>query len=189
MLLTLLSTGEINMNIRDKNGRTPLMYASRTSAVDNIRIIIDFGKDGLLEGVPNFKEYVNTKDVEGRTALDMVSLEGVFWEGWTLTIMRMLKAAGATDNIIPNENTGSLPVLQNENSPNNIPTNRITYDPIEENNMMVNFNNEYKYGRYYKKSSYNLLPEPKKNPFTGKKITKTRTYKAKLVKKGRKSIG
>ncbi len=44
---------------------------------------------------------------------------------------------------------------------------------------MVNFNDEFKYGRYYTKASFNTFP--KVNPYSRKKIRKAYTYKAKLA--------
>jgi hypothetical protein len=47
---------------------------------------------------------------------------------------------------------------------------------------MVNFDDEFKHGRYYKRSTFNSLPNPKKNPLTRKQIEIIRTYKANINK-------
>jgi hypothetical protein len=48
-------------------------------------------------------------------------------------------------------------------------TNAITMNELAEGNLLVNFHNESKMGRYYKKNTYNSLPR-KKNPYTRKNI-------------------
>jgi hypothetical protein len=60
-------------------------------------------------------------------------------------------------------------------------TNAITYNTIKEGNRMVNFNNEFKQGRYYKKNTYNNLVTvsgKKLNPFTRKQINAPEHYVA-----------
>jgi hypothetical protein len=75
------------------------------------------------------------------------------------------------NNNIPVENIGSrfLPV----NAENTIMGNA-----IEDGNLMVNFQNEFGHGRYYKRSTYNLM-EQKKNPYNpGAPITALKQYTA-----------
>lgn len=177
-ILLIYLYASVNMNIRDNNGHTPLMYASAWSSVGNIQNIIRFGSRGALEGVHNLTEYILARDNRGQTAYDMVGKARVVWTGWTPIIKKMLRDAIATT--IRTEHVGALPIPRIKNDPS---VNMIMYEPIEENNDMINFNNEYNLGRYYKKSTFNLLPEPKRNPYTGKKITRARTYKAKMVNK------
>jgi hypothetical protein len=60
--------------------------------------------------------------------------------------------------------------------------NSITFDKIQNGNIMVNFHGEKNLGRYYKKSTYNALANPKRNPHTRKNINKNNLtiYKAKV---------
>lgn len=60
----------------------------------------------------------------------------------------------------------------------------ITYEDIKNGDKLVDFENEYKYGRYYLKSTFPLLQG--KNPFTKRKIGKTTDYTAKLVSGGKR---
>ena len=114
----------------------------------------------------------------------MISKDFSDWPGWYKVIRKMLRNAGANDIIV--ENVGFLPIRGDSEDP---PVNMILYEPIEENDEMINFNGEYNRGRYYKKPAFDLMPDPKKNPFTGKRITNARTYKAKIIrsKKTRKN--
>lgn len=75
--------------------------------------------------------------------------------------------------------TGDIPFRNIPKGNNAI--NAIMHEPIEEGNMMANFNGEYGWKRYYKKSTYNELPKPKKNPTTRVPITSVSYYKAHLV--------
>jgi hypothetical protein len=105
-----------------------------------------------------------------------------------------------------NTYTGSNGALMNYNSnigsSNNIRTvpdgarNAVMLNAIQDGNSMVNFQNEYSRGRYYKKSTYDQLPEPKQNPFSREPITAKAQYKARVpvaarggrkTRKGRKS--
>jgi hypothetical protein len=66
----------------------------------------------------------------------------------------------------------------------NIPagsTNSVMMNAIEDGNIMANFHDEFSHGRYYKKSTYNALPKPKKNPYSRIPITSKTNYKAKIV--------
>lgn len=77
----------------------------------------------------------------------------------------------------------------------NIPSgssNTISYEDIQEGNTMVNFLNESKQGRYYKKDTYNQLVTnhtigKKRNPYTRVPIEEVTTYKAHLVGGKRKT--
>jgi hypothetical protein len=106
-----------------------------------------------------------------------------------------------------NAYAGSNGELMNFNSnmgrPTNIRTipagarNAVMLNAIQDGNSMVNFQNEYSRGRYYKKSTYNQLPEPKQNPFSRERIVAKTQYKAKVpsvprggrkTRKGRKGV-
>lgn len=181
-ILLILIGAKINMNVCDQNGRTPLMWASRWSAVMNIQNIIYYGIKGKLEGVEDFNEYINARDNEGKSAIDMISIDFSDWDGWRKTIRKILRNGGATDVTI--ENVGFLPIAVKGARPVNV----IMYEQIQDNDDMINFNGEYNRGRYYKKSTFDMLPDPKKNPHTGIRISRAKTYKAKLIKnKSRKN--
>jgi hypothetical protein len=77
---------------------------------------------------------------------------------------------GNNNNNIPVQNIGSrfLPVNAE---------NTITSNAIEDGNLMVNFQNEFQHGRYYKQSTYNAMQQ-KKNPYTQAPITALKQYTA-----------
>lgn len=81
-----------------------------------------------------------------------------------------------------NNYTGSLQGIYHDPIPRNT-TNIIMGDEIEEGENMVNFHGESNLGRYYKKSTFNAIPTPKKNPFTRKLIEAKNIipYRARLV--------
>jgi hypothetical protein len=65
----------------------------------------------------------------------------------------------------------------------NIPAgsaNAVMINAISDGNSMVNFQGEFNRGRYYKKSTYNQFPDPKKNPFSRQLITSKTNYKARV---------
>lgn len=66
----------------------------------------------------------------------------------------------------------------------NIPegsNNTITMNAIHNGNEMVNFHNEYAVGRYYKRHTYNMLPNPKINPYSRAHIANPARYIAHVV--------
>jgi hypothetical protein len=84
------------------------------------------------------------------------------------------------DNVgIVVENVVSPPVFKN--IPRNA-ENAVMMEPVQDGNNMVNFHGEYDLGRYYKKSTYNSMEYPKKNPFTRRAINSNNLvqYKAKV---------
>ena len=62
--------------------------------------------------------------------------------------------------------------------------NAVTFDAIETGNAMTNFHDEFSHGRYYKTTTYEHMPEPKKNPQTRALIHRTTRYKAKVKARG-----
>ncbi len=64
--------------------------------------------------------------------------------------------------------------------------NAIMGNKIEEGNRMVNFHNERNFGRFYKESTLNALPQ-KKNPFTKKNIRNSNIVRYVAHVKKRKS--
>jgi hypothetical protein len=67
--------------------------------------------------------------------------------------------------------------------------NAVLLNTIADGNRMVDFQGEYSRGRYYTQSTYNQLPEPKRNPFSRERITYKTQYKARVpaVSGGRKT--
>ncbi len=62
-------------------------------------------------------------------------------------------------------------------------SNAIVFNKIQEGNNMIDFHDEYKYGRYYKQSTYNDYIKPtRENPFTRKSLSSKniQRYKAKF---------
>jgi hypothetical protein len=60
-------------------------------------------------------------------------------------------------------------------------TDLITNEEIENGDIMVNFDDEFEYGRFYKQSTFRRFPNPKTNPLKRTLIASTTRYKAKKV--------
>jgi hypothetical protein len=56
----------------------------------------------------------------------------------------------------------------------------VTLDTIATGDEMITFHDEFRHGRYYKLSTYERIPVPKKNPHTRALIHDTTRYKAKV---------
>jgi hypothetical protein len=89
-------------------------------------------------------------------------------------------------NVYAGSNGELMNFNRNMGMPTNVRTvpagsrNAVMLNTIQDGNRMVNFQNEYSRGRYYKKSTYNQLPEPKQNPFSRERIVAKTQYKARV---------
>ncbi|GEM_PF-2355686 len=75
----VLKPGKVNINVKDEQGRTPLIEAARNGHNDVVRTLLNAGADAKL------------RDLQGKTALGYAS-EGGHKESVTL-----LRQAGATE--------------------------------------------------------------------------------------------
>jgi hypothetical protein len=98
------------------------------------------------------------------------------------------------NNTITNTNSPSIINQNNSNSSNNLNTlpyknvkknidTLILKENIQEGDEMVDFHDEHSYNVYYKKTEFDLLPNPKINPRTRKTIkpSNIKRYRAHLV--------
>lgn len=88
-------------------------------------------------------------------------------------------------NILNNENEYNLSNNLNALPYKNVKSKEtILMSNIKNGDEMINFHDEYKYNRYYKRNEFNQLPgNPKKNPYTRKNIkpSNIKRYKAHLI--------
>ncbi len=180
----------VDVNFRNGVGQTALMVASWLNRSGIVHRLIDAGAD------------VNIQSNDGYTALMVASDRGY------INIVRILLNAGANKDLVNNHGETAVSLARTKQIYNlllniveqppqppqppelelkNIPEgesaiNTITHEPIEEGNIMVNFNGEFPY-RYYKKSTFEKMPLPKKNPVTRAPIASPITYyRAHLIK-------
>ena len=174
IVLDLLGTDNIDWSIVSNDGSTALIMAAFSGFVDSVDYILDWGRDGILNGVDNMEAYVNIRDSYGMSAYNY--METYDEEGHFQIRKEMLEKLcdlGADDCHLKIENIGEKIITTKD------PADTYTHNNIKNGNNMVNFNDEFKYGRYYTKASFNIFP--KKNPYTLKKIKKAYKYKAKLA--------
>jgi len=164
---------DADWSIVSNDGSTPLIIAAKSGLVDALDHILDWGSDGILMGVENIQTYINMRDNTGKSAYD-------YMEDYNNNtrirdeMLQKLRNLGATaGSNLEIENIGEKPITTKD------PVNTYTHNNIKNGNNMMNFNDEFKYGRYYTKASFNTFP--KVNPYTRKKIRKAYTYKAKLA--------
>ena len=164
---------DADWSIVSNDGSTPLIMAAKYGLVDALDYILDWGSDGILIGVGNMSAYVNMRDNDGKSAYDYMEdyNNNIRIRDEMLQKLRNLGAEGSSNLEI--ENIGEKTINTKE------PSNVYTHNNIKNGNNMVNFNDEFKYGRYYTKASFNTFP--KVNPYSRKKIRKAYTYKAKLA--------
>jgi hypothetical protein len=160
-------------SIVSNDGSTALIMAAKSGLVDALDYILDWGSDGILIGVDDMRAYVNMRDNNGKSTYDYMEdyNNNIRIRDEMLQKLRNLDAEGSSNLEI--ENIGEKTINTKE------PSNVYTHNNIKNGNNMVNFNDEFKYGRYYTKASFNTFP--KVNPYSRKKIRKAYTYKAKLA--------
>jgi len=165
-----LTRGNRIIDSKNEKGETALMRAVINLHEDCVKVLLDYGAKP------------NLRNERGESAIeiigDIVGDEDYFQEIYD-EIYELLVAHGAT----PPVTTTTIPFrIEEENvGKKKIPKgtdNSISYNTIENGDDMVNFDNEFEHERYYKRSTFNSFPTPKKNPSTRKLIKTIRRYKA-----------
>ncbi len=171
-----------NINLQDNNGNTLLITASEKNQPKIVELLV------------NASANLNIQNHSGQTALMHACRAG------NREIVSALIHAGADVNIKTNNGQTALNMTNNEEIRNilisagaidagpeypskNIPRgseNAIFGEQIEDGQIMANIPGEFGY-RYYKKSTYNAMPEPKIHPITRVPMGSISFYKARLV--------
>ncbi len=182
-IIDLLLDHGADINIQNDYGETPLHTAVELFIEDE-----GYGEQyledaDLIKFLVNHGANIHIKNEDRKSPLEM--MEDYEWNrdrDYMSAWMRMNQVRGNQVQVPP------APVAINVPS-RNIPSdssNTISYDNIKEGNTMVNFHDEFKQGRYYKKNTYDKLKE-KINPYTRVPITETTEYKAHIVGGKRKT--
>jgi len=163
-ILRLLLRKGANPNLQDEDGKTPLHYAldEYYSRRNDKEDIME-----IIELLVAYGADIEIEDNEGRSP-ESITEDDAFNPAW----IRGLDSP-------PKRNIPS----GSENS--------ITYANLKDRNVMVNFNNEYSKGRYFKQSTYNSLPSnqasgKKISPFTRRLINDSTRYTARIVAGGKR---
>jgi len=174
LISDMIEFTDADWSITSKNGDTPLIEAAKNNNIDGFEYILRNGIDGTLYGIDNIKTYVNIKNNDGHTAFIFVN---EFEEEYKGNMMKLLCEVGADDC--------KEVIIIKSKTPRTIKngSNAITYNSIINGEKMVNFHDEFKHNRFYKKSSFNSLKIPKKNPFTSKEIQEAVEYEARVANK------
>lgn len=144
----LLTRPELDVNVSDMHGWTALM---RSVLIKN-DIIND------LLNHPNID--MNLVNTNGRTALDLA-----IDFNYTKNADILYKKMATQQPRAHLEIVVKMPVPANE-------TDIISWQPILNGTLMVDFHGERAFGRYYMKDSYEAI-HPKRNPMTSKPISRS----------------
>ena len=183
-ILRMLINRGANLNHQDRYGRTPLHIAlelyndsinndsddgdEKTVAKRMVALLVRNGADIYIE------------DNEGETP-NSISEKNNDEPGWIRQYIPDVPAEPPPEANLPSRNIPSGS------------SNAISYENIQDKNIMVNFLNESEQGRYeserkryYKETTYNKLPinqtiGKKRNPYTRAPIDEIIRYKAHLV--------
>ena len=172
-------------DLQDDQGRTALHFAAAGSMADCVEILLDEGADGSIadnEGTHPI-DIIGFTDAEHDEAARLATLEAFCkrdafsgekaceeLRGPTLVEVNV-GPVRVPRFVVEDERTGAKRRTRNE----------ITYDDIEDGNLMVNFHNEMAKGRFWTKNSFDALPVPKVNPMTKEPIRKITKYTAKIT--------
>ena len=107
---------------------------------------------------------------------------------WTFNDVLRPAANNSDNNSNTNQGSNSWNYSELRDIPRNS-QNVITMNNIQDGNRMINFHDRYRYGQFFKKSTYNSLPRTpetnfmKVNPFTREPIDENyvRPYTARIV--------
>ncbi len=196
-IIELLVSADADLDGPNANGETPLWMAANQGLQHSVDVLVN-----------DYEAFGDTARNDGLSAIDAACLGDPqfdrnnvdYMETVYIPIIRNLCKAGAQSDKcsqfsknIRETNVGnvSIPknVIVNTRTGEREPTqNAISYDPIQNGNLMVNFHNELSIPRFYKKSSFNAYRKMKENqglpvtnPFNpSKKINSITVYTARL---------
>jgi ankyrin repeat protein len=177
-IIELLLDHGADINIQNDYGETPLHTAVELFIEDEGH----YTEADLIEFLVNHGADIHIKNEDRKSPLQMI--QNYEWDRDRYEISSWMESKYRQLNPFP----AAAPVAINVPS-RNIPSdssNTISYDNIKEGNAMVNFHDEFKQGRYYKKNTYDKLKE-KINPYTRVPINETTEYKAHIVGGKRKT--
>lgn len=138
----LLSSGIINIHERDQNQNTPLHIAADQENFEIVKVLVENGAN------------VNLQNIYGETP---------YYLAQNNDIRAYLIANGANPSIQPHTlmyvnsiNTSNVPIKNNNINYRVVPTTETAImTNIRQGQNMVNFHNEYKYGRFYTRNDFN----------------------------------
>ncbi len=169
-IIQLLLENGADINIQNDYGETPLHIAVElyieeygvgwNEYADLIKLLVNHGAN------------IHIKNEDRKSPVEMM-----------LDYENDMDRDEMTSWMLINKVRGNVPPVAINSPSRNIPagsSNVISYENIKEGNAMVNFHNEFKQERYYKKNTYDKLKE-KTNPYTRKPIEEITQYKAHIV--------
>jgi len=181
-IVKLLLEKRVDVNKASNSGWTPLYLAASWGKTEIVKLLLEDPEKRVdVNKAHNFNGYTPLRAAaeRGHTAIVKLLLEDP-----RTVVDQKTKDALREGKFKPEiAELFAPPVpLPLRNIPRNA-TNAIMLDEINEGNVMVNFQGESGFGRYYKKSSYDQMPSPKTNPYTKNPIAPTNVvkYKARLV--------
>lgn len=154
---------------------TPLIETIKYANFKDALLILNQDFTSLNTGVDSMQEYVNLRDINGRTAYDYAHIH--IGNPLQQTVMQHLCDLGADQ---------CAQIKEIQDGKRNVPegaTSVISWEPIVSGEKMVNFQDEFKYGRYYTEGNWKGIKTKGVNPFTGtpgKPIKEITRYTAKV---------
>ena len=148
---------------------TPFIEAIRYNLDDALVILDELENDfaSINTGVGSLKEYINIRDIDGRSAYDYSLDTG------DDTLTQRLCDLGADQCTTIKEIKGAERTIPEGAK------SAISWEPIAPEDNMVNFQDEFKYGRYYTAGNWGGIKSKGVNPFTGTPIEEITKYTAK----------
>lgn len=162
----LLNSGNINIHERDRNQNTPLHIAADEENFEIVKLLVENGANVNLENIYGETPYYLTHNNDIRAYLVA--------NGANPSIQPHTSLYINTINNTTNNTTNTNMLLNNYLNYRVVPTTETAImTNIRQGQNMVNFHNEYKYGRHYTRNNYNKfvkVDNKKINPYTRRPI-------------------
>lgn len=159
----LLNSGNINIHERDQYQNTPLHIAADEENLEIVKLLVENGANVNLQNIYGETPYYLTHNDDIR---DYLIANGANPYIQPHTAMYI--------NTIYNTNNPNMRFNNNNLNYRVVPTTETAImTNIRQGQNMVNFHNEYKYGRYYTRNNYNKFVKvnnKKMNPHTRRPI-------------------